>query len=313
MVYLMADIDIVIPTYQRGDSVVATVGYLQNQTVKAERIIIVDQTPYPDGDSNAEQLQQWHDNGVIHWLRLSQPSIPVAMNRGLLASTASYVLFLDDDIEPSESLIEAHLQAVCDKQIVATVGQILQPGESPVALESADYGTGFAADLSFPFNSAEDRLIRNCMAGNLVVDRQAAIACGGFDTNFVGSAYRFETEFCRRLLDHSGLACQFVAEASIHHLRCERGGTRAKVPNFLTSASAHHSVGEYYFVLRHAQGGTRLRYIAKRLLGAPVSRFYLRQPWWIIPRLVGECNGLIQAAMRFASGPRLLEGEYDAS
>src|SRR5437868_3122650 len=81
---------------------------------------------------------------------------------------------------------------------------------------------GLGACLDFPFNSAIPAQVANVMAGNLSVRREMALAVGGFDENFVGVAYRFETEFCRRLLRAGGRVL-FQPAASIHHLRTPTG------------------------------------------------------------------------------------------
>jgi len=160
----MKTLDIVIPSFQRGEVLLDTINALHKQ---------------------------------------ADHSIPNAMNIGLLRANSDLVLFLDDDISPSESLLAQHKQAYSD-DVVAVVGQILQPGEVPVTVTDYPNNQGFDADLVFPFYSDKEKTIQNCMAGNLSVNRQAAIDCGGFDTNFIAVAYRFETEFCRRLIKHSG-------------------------------------------------------------------------------------------------------------
>jgi GT2 family glycosyltransferase len=269
-------------------------------------LIIVDQTDYTADDPIVNKLAELHQSGIINWLRLKQAAIPNAMNQGLLASDADYVLFLDDDIIPVEGLIEEHLTQLGQSDVVATVGQILQPDQKPAELTQTRYGNGFTADLNFPFNATEIRSIHNCMAGNLAVHRRLAIDCGGFDTNFKGVAYRFETEFCRRLLKSSNKLCLFVPNARIHHLKAASGGTRSEVPNFLTSAKPDHSVGEYYFVLRHAKGLTKVWYIAKRFFGAALARYYLRHPWWIPVRLLGELRGLLNALSLVVKGPNFI-------
>ena len=302
----MHSLDIVIPTYQRGSLLLETITYLQKQSVQPQQLIIVDQTKYAENDPIAEKLNGLHKSNIIRWLRLEQASIPNAMNQGLLASSADYVLFLDDDIIPVDDLIKHHLKQIQSTKVVATVGQILQPNQKPMAQTKARYGQGFTADLNFPFNASEMRSIRNCMAGNLVVDRKSAIDCGGFDTNFVGVAYRFETEFCRRLLKSNGKRCVFVPNARIHHLKAASGGTRSKVANFLTSAKPDHSVGEYYFVLRDAEGFNKVWYISKRFFSAVIARYYLSHPWWIPVRLLGEFRGLLKAVALVVKGPNLI-------
>jgi GT2 family glycosyltransferase len=142
------------------------------------------------------------------------------------------------------------------------------------------------------------------MAGNLSVRRDRAIAVGGFDENFVGTAFRFETEFCRRLIAAGGRVL-FQPTARILHLRAPRGGTRS-YGNHLTSASAAHGVGDYYFALRGGLTVEALAYIAWRPLRQVRTRFHLRRPWWIAPKLVGEMRALAWAIRLARRGPRLL-------
>ena len=313
----MSSLDIVIPTYQRGNVLLQTIEYLQAHSAVYTHLFVVDQTVYADDDPVAQQLQELAQQNIIHWLRLPEPSIPNAMNQGLLAAQSDVVLFLDDDIIPSQNLVAEHQAAYQDSSVVAVVGQVLQPGETVLNTEgevanAASFGSGFDSDLVFPFNSAQRRAIQNCIACNLSVRRQQAIDCGGFDRNFIAVAYRFETEFCRRLLRHStqGLQhatqCLFLPEASLHHLKAPSGGTRNKVRNFLTSAQADHSVGEYYFVLQETTGMSRVWYLLRRYFGCLKARFYLRQPWWVPVRLIGETRGFLQAVSLFRQGARYL-------
>lgn len=307
-------IDIVIPTYQRGEVLLATIDALRLQANAYQVLHIVDQTQYPLNDATAQRLKTLHARGDINWLKLDLASIPNAMNQGLIVSTADFVLFLDDDIEPSDALIKSHAEAMTSliaqgKHCVACVGQILQPNEEPITINNTNnptnFGKGFTVDFDFPFNSTSVRSIKNCMAGNLLVDRQAAIACGGFDTNFVGVAYRFETEFCRRLIMHSGGEFYFSPLASLRHLKVQRGGTRSQVVNFLKSPRPDHSTGEYYFILRHTIGIVRWRFLATRFLGSINAKFYVLKPWWIPVRLIGELRGFLNA-WQYASKPAKL-------
>ena len=108
----------------------------------------------------------------------------------------------------------------------AVAGQVLQPGESsggrgPRTIPSH----GIRADLDFPFWSDQRAFVVNVMAGNLSVKRDKALAVGAFDENFEGVAYRFETEFARRLVRLGGQIL-FEPAASIRHLRS--GGWAAR-------------------------------------------------------------------------------------
>lgn len=228
------------------------------------------------------------------------------MNEALLASSRPIVLFLDDDIVPAPDLIAAHAARYDSEHIWAVAGQVLQPGEEPL-MSMPRYRThGFHRFLDFPFNASRRASIENGMAGNLSMRREAALGVGGFDENFVGVAYRFETEFCRRLCQHGG-RIEFEPAASIRHLRAPSGGTRVH-GDFRTSASPFPSVGAYYFALRAGLDPGAAAYILRRPLQAICTRFHLRQPWWIPVKALGEARALTLALRLMARGPKLLDG-----
>ncbi|MEM7357724.1 MAG: glycosyltransferase [Pseudomonadota bacterium] len=307
----MTDLSIVIPSFRRAPILLKTLGLLFQQSTSVKQIIVVDQTPYAQDDPYLKQLQALSAEGRIVLLQPTRPSIPAAMNRGMLAADSTYVLFLDDDIEVASNFIAAHRSALHDNP-VAQVGQVLQPDQkSMVRNDNYQPGSGLYRDLNFPFNSDQPADIHNCMAGNLCVERDSAIDAGGFDENFLGAAYRFETEFCRRLTRDSGRAFSFLPSAVIHHLQYQTGGTREHANHF-TSVSAVHSMGDYYFALREAGGTERWRYIARRLVGSLKSRFYLKQPWYLPVRLLAEFSGLLQAIKYHLRGPRLIDASQIA-
>jgi len=102
----------------------------------------------------------------------------------------------------------------------------------------------------FRFHSDRGRFLTNVMAGNLSVDRERALAIGGFDENFIGAAYRFETEFCHSPGRRQAATIWFEPRASIHHLKLATGGLRS-FGDHRSTASPVHSAGDYYFAILH--------------------------------------------------------------
>ena len=103
-------ISIVIPTYRRGQVLVETVQHMLALSPAPAEIIVLDQTPEQSAPVK-QALAAWEEAGAIRWLRLEQPSIPRAMNRGLIEACHRLVLFIDDDIVPEPELIAAHIAA----------------------------------------------------------------------------------------------------------------------------------------------------------------------------------------------------------
>jgi GT2 family glycosyltransferase len=266
---------------------------------------VVDQTPQHEPQTEAT-LREWAASGRVRVVHREIPSQPGAMNCALRESRTPLVLFLDDDIVPKPDLVERHATAHGDPEIWAVVGQILQPGEEPAECPPSPGNGQLRTDLDFPFRSSCRGWIRNCMSGNLCVRRDAALRIGGFDENFcLTVAYRFDTDFGRRIWKNGGKIL-FEPSASLRHLRAIRGGTRTGLDH-LRSYKPDHSIGDYYFALLHGTRHEAFAYSTHRLFRSVTTRFHLRHPWWIPPKLVGEIRGLLGAMRLARQGPKLLE------
>ena len=312
------EISVVIPSYQRTEILLNTIQQLLAQIVKASEIVVVDQTPYDAGDKGYEELCKLAQSDQITFIQRAIPSIPASMNEGLISAGSEFVLFLDDDIEINPDFILRHQEGLIEAEnqtgqaVVAQVGQVLQPGETVITRSAGLSGYGLTRDVSFPFNSEGSAWIWNCMAGNLCVHRSTAISAGGFDERFTGAAYRFETEFARRLIRHSGRSIHYWPAARIHHLQWSVGGTRSHASH-LTSPAPIHSIGDYYYALRESSGSTALSYVLRRLSTSFIAKFYLTRPWFIPLRLIGELRGLVGAIGLAKSDPLLISNRPDKS
>jgi GT2 family glycosyltransferase len=288
-----AAIAAVIPTYRRGRIVMNTVRGLAALPVPPAEILVVDQTERHDAEAERE-LSDAAGRGVFRWLRLPEPSIPVAMNHGLREANQPVVLFLDDDIEPGASLIEAHLRAHAAAQHAIVAGRVIQPwhadGRTPM--------TGFAGSTA--------GLRDEFMGGNFSVRREWAMKLGGFDERFVRVAYRFEAEFAARTR-HAGGSIWFEPTALVNHLKAESGGTRT-FGDHLRTAWPAHAVGEYYYLLR-ARPPRWGRHLLARPWRSVATRHHVTRPWWIAPTLVAETLGLAWAISLWARGPKLIRVE----
>lgn len=297
---MIDDLTIAIPTYGRGAIVTETIDRLMSLHPRAAAILVVDQTATHAPEIEL-RLQACHDRGDIEWIRLAEPSIPHAMNRALLAARTPLVLFLDDDIIPSPALAAAHADAHRTRRVAAVVGQILQPGEQPRAIDVRSH-----RDLEFAFSSTVGREVDNVMAGNLSVDRATAIRLGGFDENFTGTAYRFETDFAWRLRA-AGESIWFEPAASIHHLKASTGGLRTWGEH-LRSVLPTHSTGDYYLALQHFDRPRAVRHVLRRLRKTLITRFDATHPWWIPLKLIREVRAFRQAVAARKRGRRLIRG-----
>lgn len=291
-------ISVVIPTFRRERVLLQTIGHLSSVSPPPLEIIVVDQTEHHEADIE-RTLTDWSLSGKIRWLLLKIPSIPHAMNVGLQEALGDVVLFVDDDIVPSQDLIEAHSAAhEVGHRVVA--GQVLQPGEEPRASTEGS---------EFSFRCDQSGYVSEFMAGNFSIRRDVALKLRGFDENFVKVAYRFEAEFAERLI-REGEKIFYEPRASIRHLKEPSGGTRT-YGNHLKAIGPSHSVGAYYFLLRSGMQKHRLLRILQRPFREVKTRFHLRHPWWILPKMLSELLALVWAGVLAARGPKLI-GAQDA-
>ena len=283
-------ITVAIPTYRREAVLIETLQYLLALSYTAKEIIVLDQTAQHE-PATVNALQTMADCGQIRWIQLAEPSIPKAMNKGLLLATQSKVLFVDDDIRPEPELLIAHLAAHRIHGDVIVAGRVIQPWH-----EGLDFSAGDAIHLA----GLGQGWINEFIGCNFSVNRLSALALGGFDENFIRVAYRYEAEFAHRFCA-SGRRIWFEPTACLHHLKDASGGTRT-YGEHLTTWRPDHAVGAYYFALR-----TRAwRELLTRPFRSVMTRFHLRRPWRIVGTLWAEVRGLLWALRLRASGPRFV-------
>ena len=298
-------VSIVIPTYGREEVLLKTISALLNLEYPANEIILVDQTA-DHMPATIAQLHNWHEASAINWLKRTKPSITAAMNHGLVSASNNLVLFLDDDIIPHVGLVLNHAKAhQINSGLWSTVGQVIQPWQKPESIEAPRKLDSLQKDFDFPFNSTLDADVENVMAGNLCVNRERAISVGGFDENFIGVAYRFETDFARRIIKAGGRV-HFVGSAGIDHLRVMSGGTRSE-GNHMTSASPLHGFGDYYYAFRHGRRGAAWAYSMRRFFREIRTKYHLTHPWWIPVKMVGEARAVLMARRTLKSGQKLID------
>jgi GT2 family glycosyltransferase len=298
-------VTVAIPTYRREKVLLNTLRQLLRSEPPPAEILVLDQTENHKPSTTAK-LESLAAAGKIVWIRLPQPSIPHAMNEALRRAQSEVVLFLDDDVELSPSIVSVHAAQYRDPEVSMVVGQIIQPWEEARSMGLENFGDENAEDPdAFRFNSSERRWVKRVMAGNLSVRRDCIMALGGFDENFVHVAYRFEAEFSERVLA-AGRKILFEPTASIRHLKLELGGTRS-YGHHLTTIKPSHSVGEYYYLMRSEQVRHKWPKLLTRPWRAIKTRHHLLRPWWIPVTLISEFTGFVWALKLAASGPKLMK------
>ena len=204
----MHELSIVIPTYNRAESLRACLDSLSRQTQSVadyEVIVVVDGST----DGTREMLAHLSLPYPLHTLWQSNSGQTEARNRGIAAAKGRYVLFLDDDIVAGPELVAEHLRAQREHGGVAAIGQL-----ETVPQQGAD---GFARCMAEWLNDHYARLnagtrapaFRDCYSGNLSVPLAALHELGGFALDLRSS---FDVELGYRLAQY-GLSFVYLPRA----------------------------------------------------------------------------------------------------
>lgn len=177
--------DVVIATRNRRSVLQRCLTGLQRQSTAEFGVIVVDD----HSDEPVDDVVAAAAGGLeTHVIRLPEQSGPAAArNAGVAASSAEYVIFVDDDVYPSRQFVAAHLAAVtgaADGAPVVSCGPFAQPAdwtptpwnlwEARLLKREADALTSGAWPLTW----------RNFHTGNNCVPRAVFDEIGGFDPYF---------------------------------------------------------------------------------------------------------------------------------
>jgi len=210
----------VVASYGRGPSLCRTLAGLLDQSFPDFEVIVVDQTPEHDAETERFLAAQ---AGRLRLQREARVSLPHARNVGLELATGEVVLFVDDDTVPdSRDLIAHHVTCYGDPEVGGVAGRVVEPlpPNAPIGIAKVNiFGrtvTNFVGDSLADVDTAK--------GANMSFRREAIRAVGGFDPRFCGTSVLEETDACYRLRA-AGWRIVYQPQASVHH-RMERGGCR---------------------------------------------------------------------------------------
>ena len=288
-------ISIVLPTFKRERLLVDTIEALLPLLKLGDEILVIDQTPAHNSETEAA-LINWSRRNEIRWFRKTKPSQGEAMNAAAWLASSEILLFLDDDIRPSSTLLDAHRAAhATDPTVPAVCGQVLQPWNEYPVPDARNFELGF--DTAYA-KSAE---IISLIGANFSMRRSRFIELGGMDENYRGSNYRNDAELAYRIVRQSRRRIAFVPEATVRHLLAP-GGNRAFGTKD-TWGGIGGSIGDYYFAVRCLGPAAAARHCLRRLLKEPVNRYTLRRPWLIPWLYLREIVAFAHAMGRVAANP----------
>lgn len=206
------NLSVIIPTYNRRQSLERTLDALCHQTLSKDQydIIIIS-----DGSSDGtdEMVSNRISNAKLHFLQQNNSGPSVARNLGVSFASSELLVFVDDDIEPCRTFLQSHLSAHEKDDRLVLIG----PQSPP------DHET-FPVWIDWEHRMLERQYINfrsgywgvgpnNLYSGNFSVRKQYMVDCGGFDPQFK----RQEDVELGFRLEKLGLHFAFCSDAIGYH------------------------------------------------------------------------------------------------
>jgi hypothetical protein len=216
------------------------------------------------------------------------------------------VIFIDDDVVLCEGFVRHHAANYLDQGIAAVAGRIIQP--RPGRYRRRRWNRLFDYRY-FDVGGTEKRAdgVAVFGGGNHSVRKDVMLELGGYDENFIGWAFREDSDAAIRLW-RAGRRIVFDPTARLDHLAVPTGGCRLvpgqrPLPEWMVSFPAH------YFAFRHQFPRpafwvetfvTNLRRYALRK--QIVSRPW-RLPWALCSYFMAGAHAMVLALRKISSVP----------
>jgi GT2 family glycosyltransferase len=176
-------ISVVVPTYQRRDSIGRLLMALTHQSLDAELfevIVVIDGSI----DGTLELVDHYQSPFSLRSIWQTNQGRATACNSGIRAAQGNLIVLLDDDMEPSPRLLEAHWKAHQGNNRLGVLGAVpihLEPGSPPVM---QFIGTKFNQHLDSLAKPEHTLVLRDFYSSNFSIRRSVLMEVGLFSDQF---------------------------------------------------------------------------------------------------------------------------------
>lgn len=232
-----SSVSVLIPTIDRYPYLETMLEQLARQSIPPREVIVVDQTPL---DRRRHDLEEAFPDLPLQVIQLPEPGQCTSRNAGLRALRGEQVLFLDDDDEVADDLVESHLRRLIPTGIDASCGGVDERDSGPPPVEF------------------RHRQVSGVFPTNNTMLRVAALRSSGlFDPAFDRGA-RADHDLGMRLY-LSGALLMFDPDVRVFHHRAPQGGLRTHGARRTTRATSRRtlsgrdlpSVTQFYLHMRY--------------------------------------------------------------
>lgn len=251
-------LSVIIPSYYRYECLGAVLKMLENQSCKPFEVIICDQTPF---DKRPEDFYQSFGTLPLKILNLEKPSYSYARNKGAQVAAGDVILFLDDDVEFAEDLLEQHIKIMSEENVDVVVGA--SPRSKTLHDHKEDRDFRQLDPLSYLLKAKRGKwtgMVFGIIGLNTSVRREVFLRTGGFDENIP----RMEDAELGYRLYRSGAKLFRSYKPFVTHKRWSEGGSRKSTIN----KSYIRLVSKLYLYKKHFPGWSTRQFIIHEVLNA---------------------------------------------
>lgn len=206
-------VSIIIPTHNRSASLLRLLGALSKQTYSLEQIeVIVVANGCTDG--TPEILRQLQTSFKLKIIEQSDQGPAGARNNGAAFATGQLLIFLDDDIEPTSSLVESFVTAHTDSPGKVALGYLPPHMGNKRDFLSQELRRWWEDKFNAMREPGHRFRYHDMLSGNFCIQSDKFRRIAGFDTNF--RSCLDDSEFGFRLLK-SGETFIFIEDAKGYH------------------------------------------------------------------------------------------------
>ncbi|OUL23363.1 glycosyltransferase family 2 protein [Nostoc sp. 106C] len=175
-------ISVIIPTHNRCQSLKRILNALQTQSYPLNRIEVI---VVADGciDGTIEMLKEYQAPYALRFLEQPGKGAGSARNQGATLATGSLFLFLDDDIEPSVHLVEAHVSAHYQPNRVV-IGYLPPSLQSQSSFFHISLWAWWEEKFQTMRQLGHRYTYEDLLSGNFSLPAELFKLVGGFDTTF---------------------------------------------------------------------------------------------------------------------------------
>jgi len=245
----MSSISLIIPTYNRQETVLKTLDFLKLQNCEDYEVIVVDQTKL----THPQLVKfKFEDSTVKYkYSHIEEIGLPNARNIGADIASNDILIYIDDDCIPDPDLVRSYqlIFKNLDLKTWCVAGRVIEKNNNIFRQSNKIVGgwiTWYGKTLK-NFDTDNKGMCQWAPGGNFAVYKKRFIELGGFDTNYIGNAMLEDADFGFNV-NESGGRVIYEPGPVMEHLRVPTGGTRKESPSKGMYYRSHNTI---YFLRKH--------------------------------------------------------------